>query len=81
MGQFVVKSYISPFVSMLMLLTSPAQAQSDFFGDVGYTDLRAELGKSLPVAAGVPVMIVEADQKSATGVLAYAPDVDRKSVV
>ncbi len=70
----ILKSISLSFLIPLVMSFGAAHAQSDFFGDVGYTALRAELGESLPVAAGVPVMLVEADQKGPTGVLAYAPD-------
>jgi len=56
------------------MLMAGAHARADYFADVGYAALRAELGASLPEAAGVPVMIVEANKPADPGAVAYAPD-------
>lgn len=61
-------------VTIVLLLTACAHARADYFADVGYTALRAELGASLPEAAGVPVMIVEANKNVDPGAVAFAPD-------
>ncbi len=67
-----VRSYV---VSVALILTLCAPAQADYFTDVGYALLREELGLALPVAAGVPVMLVEANKGADPGALAYAPNV------
>jgi hypothetical protein len=57
-----------------VLLAACTAARADYFADVGYDTMREELGTSLPVAAGVPVMIVEAGKMTDAGVVTYAPD-------
>ena len=66
---------VRPAITILWLLTVAAHARADYFDDIGYTALRADLGASLPVAAGVPVMIVESDKDEDPFVEAYAPNV------
>lgn len=61
-------------LSFIFLLVISAHARADYFSDIGYDELRAELGVALPVAVDVPVMIVEADKNSDPDVIAYAPD-------
>jgi len=73
-GQFIVNSHVYLVVTIALSLTISVHARADYFSDVGYTTLRAELGASLPVATGVPVMIVEANKHADPGVVAYAPD-------
>ncbi len=68
------RRHLRIYVSVLLLAVC-APVRADYFADVGYTALRAELGSSLPVASGVPVMIVEANRHADPGVVAYAPDV------
>ncbi|RLA58854.1 MAG: hypothetical protein DRQ89_14845, partial [Epsilonproteobacteria bacterium] len=61
-------------VLMFLLLSVPVHARADYFSDVGYDELRAELGVALPVAAGIPVMLVEANKSSDPDIFAFAPD-------
>lgn len=51
-------------------------ASAGYFDDVGISALRDELGAALPTAAGVPVMIVEADRNADPGIVEYAPNPD-----
>ncbi|RLA29824.1 MAG: hypothetical protein DRR15_15850, partial [Gammaproteobacteria bacterium] len=61
-------------VLIFLLLSVPVHARADYFSDVGYDELRAELGVALPVAAGIPVMLVEANKSSDPDIFAFAPD-------
>lgn len=58
------------------LLMAASLAGADYFDDVGIAPLRDELGAALPTAAGVPVMIVEADRNADASIVEYAPDPD-----
>lgn len=71
-----MKSHVQPVVLILLLLSVCTIARADYFADVGYTVLRAELGPSLPIASGVLVMIVEADKSTGTGAATYAPNAE-----
>lgn len=62
------------YCCIVILLAACTAARADYFTDVGYDTLREELGASLPVATGVPVMIVEAGKTNDAGEVTYAPD-------
>ena len=69
-----VNSYRHLVVTIVLLLAVCTPSRADYFSDVQYSALRVELGASLPVAAGVPVMIVEASKSDNPFIVVYAPD-------